>query len=190
MKKTCTHFTGYTHRGRPLTKHLDEDCPGPFGEDEESEDLLSDEEATQPYSPFEEPYSNPPSPVLLDMGYGSESTKSQRLMELIEEEFDYTNPKLEEINAWKKKNGATTVEKGFASALTLKKIQEVSPFPLDFIRCYRMEDGTECYTFRGICPIHATAHTSSERIQFKISPKGYAGWKCFKDDSWKYAPLK
>jgi len=190
MKKVCTHYTGYTHRGRPLTKHLDEACPGPFeGEEHESEDLLSDEEATQPYNPFDDPYSNPPSPTLVDMGFGEKSTYHKRLVELIDEEFDYTDRKLEEINAYKKKEGATTVEKGFASALTLKKIAEVSPFPLDFINCYRMEDGTECYTFEGICPIHATAHTSKNRISFKISPKGYSGWKCFKDDSWKFAPL-
>lgn len=93
---------------------------------------------------------------------------------------------IEEDRAHKRKYATCFLHKGFATAYLLKKIQE-NYGDVTFIECYKMRNGVECYTFAGLCPIH-NYHHSSNHFQYKRDPqKGYAGWKCWHDDSYQKA---
>lgn len=50
----------------------------------------------------------------------------------------------------------------------------------------RMANGTYCYNFTGMCPIHLRAHSNVGPWQLKQHPKQeWCGWKCWKQDSYK-----
>ena len=49
-----------------------------------------------------------------------------------------------------------------------------------------MNNGTYCYNFRGMCPIHKRVHTNVGPWQIKQHPKSqWCGYKCWKNDSYK-----
>jgi len=41
---------------------------------------------------------------------------------------------------------------------------------------------TKCYNFTGFCPVHNRVHEGTAKFQYQISPKGWAYWKCFRDN--------
>lgn len=65
----------------------------------------------------------------------------------------------------------------------------VSCWDLSFVGYAQMRNGTECWTFKGQCPLHeGSPACEGYGIQYKRNPtKRYALWKCFRDDSVKNA---
>ena len=54
-----------------------------------------------------------------------------------------------------------------------------------YLSCNRMNNGTYCYSFRGMCPIHLRNHTDVGPWQIKQHPKSeWCGFKCWKQDSY------
>lgn len=74
-------------------------------------------------------------------------------------------------------------------AMTKILKEEVSGGVYQFDSWTRFENGTTCLIFStGICPIHKRLHMGTAKFEYKIGPKrGMAGWKCFRDNSWKKA---
>ncbi len=55
-----------------------------------------------------------------------------------------------------------------------------------FLSCNRMNNGTFCYSFQGMCPIHLRHHTDVGPWQIKQHPNHvWCGYKCWKNDSYK-----
>jgi len=54
-----------------------------------------------------------------------------------------------------------------------------------YIGFVKMRNGTFCYNFRGMCPIHLRTHTDVGPWQLKQHPKSeWCGFKCWKQDSY------
>ena len=54
-----------------------------------------------------------------------------------------------------------------------------------YLGCVRMTNGTYCYNFNGMCPIHRRVHTDVGPWQIKQHPKSeWCGFKCWKQDSY------
>ncbi len=49
----------------------------------------------------------------------------------------------------------------------------------------RLRNGTYCYNFTGMCPVHGRVHTNVGPWQLKQHTKSeWCGWKCWKQDSY------
>lgn len=57
---------------------------------------------------------------------------------------------------------------------------------INFLGTCRMRNGTYCYSFQGMCPIHLRVHTDVGPWQLKQHPMHkWCGFKCWKHDSFK-----
>lgn len=48
-----------------------------------------------------------------------------------------------------------------------------------------LSNGTKCYSFNGMCPIHHEKHESYGKWQYKVAPGKYGGFKCWTDNGWE-----
>lgn len=65
-------------------------------------------------------------------------------------------------------------------------LEDVISGEVTFVSCNRMNNGTYCYSFIGMCPIHRRVHTDVGPWQIKQHPNHmWCGFKCWKNDSYK-----
>ena len=48
-----------------------------------------------------------------------------------------------------------------------------------------LSNGTKCYGFNGMCPLHKVKHDSYGKWQYKVAPGKYGGFKCWTDNDWQ-----
>lgn len=140
--------------------------------------------------------SPPPSPILLSPPSSGEDDATQHYTPETPTGSPtfgmYLDASLEEEEDWSKKyyvdmySNSTKAATGFATARFIQRIKDlVGHLDIEYVGCYLMTNGTECYTFTGTCPIHFCTH-SANKFQYKKDVcKKFAGWKCFHDDSFK-----
>jgi len=71
-------------------------------------------------------------------------------------------------------------------AAVIPMMEDVISGEVMFINYNRMQNGTVCYNFTGMCPIHLKVHTDVGPWQLKQhSKEEWCGFKCWKQDSYK-----
>jgi hypothetical protein len=55
---------------------------------------------------------------------------------------------------------------------------------IQLVKLFTLDNGTKCFSFEGMCPIHKEVHDSYGNWQYKVVPGKYGGFKCWTDNSW------
>lgn len=61
----------------------------------------------------------------------------------------------------------------------------VSCYSITYVRFSEMRNGTECWEFKGECPVCECEHEGYNFEYKRNKSKMYGGWKCFKTDMFK-----
>jgi len=170
---SCCHPTQY----EGIYLHAPGLCPG----ETYSPILLSPSSSSEDTLPYTPP--TPPPSLNCEEELPPSPTLAERFEATIKEEED-----------WSKKYYVAKYKicgAGFATADYIRRIKNlVSHLDIEYVACYTMANGTECYSFKGDCPVCSpfpdVVRHSENKFEYKVyRDKKYAGWKCFKLDMFK-----